>query len=188
MNPETISMITIGVYVSLTLLKLPAAVLSGSVGLFNDSIDTLVDAIFSILILAGMHMKRERTISIGFLMLTIATGCFMLYDAMVCFINPIDLRVNLLTFIPSIITMIVCSMLWALQHRVASYHGSVALIAQSIDSRNHVIAGVGVMIGMTGSLLQFSFLDSIIGFAVALLIIQSAIELSIKFKSPSWNS
>jgi hypothetical protein len=70
--------------------------------------------------------------------------------------------------------------LWTYQRYVGTRSGSVTLITQSVDSRNHVIVAVGVTAGLIASLLQFGLLDTLVGFAVALLILKSAVELAIE--------
>jgi hypothetical protein len=56
----------------------------------------------------------------------------------------------------------------------------VALITQSVDSRNHVIVAASVTVGLVASLLRFPLLDTLVGLAVALLILKSAAELAIE--------
>ena len=48
-------------------------------------------------------------------------------------------------------------MLWSYQRHVGLRSGSVALITQSVDSRNHVIVALGVTAGLIASLLRFAF-------------------------------
>lgn len=48
----------------LAALKLPAGLLSGSVGLLNDATDTLLDGISSLLVYAGLRFDRERTVNV----------------------------------------------------------------------------------------------------------------------------
>jgi hypothetical protein len=49
-QPQTVSQIGLVVHWSLAALKLPAALLSGSVGLLNDATDTLLDGLSSALV------------------------------------------------------------------------------------------------------------------------------------------
>jgi hypothetical protein len=57
---------------------------------------------------------------------------------------------------------------------------NVALITQSIDSRNHVIVAASVTAGLVAALLHFALLDTIVGLAVAILILKSAVELAVE--------
>lgn len=53
------------------------------------------------------------------------------------------------------------------------------MIAQSVDSRNHIIVAGSVAAGLIASLLNFPWLDYVVGLAVAALILKSAVELAI---------
>jgi hypothetical protein len=56
----------------------------------------------------------------------------------------------------------------------------MAFIAESVDSRNHVIVALAVTAGLIASLLHFGLLDMLVGLVVAILILWSAIELAIE--------
>ena len=47
-------------------------------------------------------------------------------------------------------------------------------------SRNHVIIAASVTAGLIGSLLRFPLLDTLVGLAVAVLILKSAVELAVE--------
>ena len=49
-----------------------------------------------------------------------------------------------------------------------------------MDSRNHVIVAAGVTAGLVASLLRFPLLDTLVGLAVAVLILKSAVELAVE--------
>jgi protein-S-isoprenylcysteine O-methyltransferase Ste14 len=53
------------------------------------------------------------------------------------------------------------------------------LIAQSVDSRNHILVAGGVAAGLIASYFQFTLLDQIVGITVAVLILKGAFELLI---------
>lgn len=46
-------------------------------------------------------------------------------------------------------------------------NGLMAFIAESVDSRNHVIVALAVTAGLAASLLRFGLLDMLVGLAVA---------------------
>jgi hypothetical protein len=71
-------------------------------------------------------------------------------------------------------------MLWAYQRYVGLRSGIMALITQSVDSRNHVIVAIGVIAGLVAANLQFPLLDTIVGLAIAVLILKSALELAVE--------
>jgi Co/Zn/Cd efflux system component len=90
------------------------------------------------------------------------------------------------TFLAAILSALVCVVLYAYQRYVGLRSGSLALITQSVDSRNHVIVAIGVTAGLVASLLRFSLLDTLVGLAVAILMLKSAVELLIEL-ARSWD-
>ena len=58
----------------LAAIKLPAGILSGSVALINDAADTLLDALSSLVVYAGIRFNRERGANIVLVLLMLATG------------------------------------------------------------------------------------------------------------------
>jgi hypothetical protein len=89
-------------------------------------------------------------------------------------------EVDWFTFFATILSAFVCLILGFYQRFVGIRNGSLVLIAQSVDSRNHVITALSVSAGLVAALLKFSLLDTLVGLGVALLILKSAIELGIE--------
>jgi Co/Zn/Cd efflux system component len=181
MQPETVSQVAVGAHLVLAALKLPAALLSGSVGLLNDAADTLLDSLASLLVYAGLRFDKERAVNVVLVLLMLGTGGVTLYEAAQRFFIPFKPEVDGFTFAAALVSALVCAGLWAYQRYVGGRSGSVTLITQSVDSRNHVIVAIGVTAGLIASLLQFGLLDTLVGLAVALLILKSAVELAIEF-------
>jgi protein-S-isoprenylcysteine O-methyltransferase Ste14 len=67
--------------------------------------------------------------------------------------------------------------LWLYQKYCGLKHSSVPLIAQSVDSRNHVIVAGGVGAGLFAAWFDLLLLDRLVGLAVAVLILKAAGEL-----------
>lgn len=178
--PSNVSKITLGVHLGLATLKLPAALLSGSVGLLNDATDTLLDALSSLLVYFGIRFEKEQAVNIVLVMMMLATGLLTLYEAGRRFFVPFETDVDWFAFLAAILSALVCLALWAYQRYVGLRSGIMALITQSVDSRNHVIVAASVTTGLVASLLRFSLLDTLVGVGVALLILKSAIELAVE--------
>jgi hypothetical protein len=180
LQPQTVSKVTLGAHLGLAALKLPAGVLSGSVALINDAVDTLLDALSSLLVYVGIRSNKERAVNVVLVLLMLATGSFTFYEAVRRFFVPFELTVDWLAFLAAILSAPVCLMLWAYQRYVGLHSGVMALITQSIDSRNHVIVAIGVIAGLVAAYLQFTLLDTLVGLAIALLILKSALELALE--------
>ena len=179
-QPQTVSQVSLGVHLGLAALKLPAGLLSGSVGLINDATDTLLDGLSSLLVYAGLRFDKERAVNVVLVLVMLITGGFTFYEAVRRFFAPFEPQVDWFTFLATILSALICAMLWTYQRFVGLRSGSVALITQSVDSRNHVIVAGSVTAGLIASLLRFPLLDTLVGLGVAALILKSAIELGIE--------
>jgi len=180
LQPQTVSKVTAGVHWGLAALKLPAGLLSGSVGLLNDATDTLLDGLSSLLVYFGIHFDKERAVNIVLVVLMLATGVLTLCEAGRRFFVPVEPKVDWFAFLAVILSAFVCLALWAYQRYVGLRSGIMTLITQSVDSRNHVIVATGVATGLVASLLRLPMLDTLVGLGVALLILKSAVELAVE--------
>ena len=179
-QPKTVSKISLGVHLALAAIKLPAGYLSGSVGLVNDALDTLLDGLSSLLVYFGIRFNRERRVNVLLVALMLLTGGFTFYEAVRRFFAPIEPDVDWFTFLAAILSAVVCGVLWVYQRMIGVRSANMALITQSIDSRNHVIVGISVLAGLIASQLDFPLLDTVVGLAVAALILKSALELGME--------
>jgi len=180
LQPQTVAQVSLAVHLGLAALKLPAGLLSGSVGLLNDAADTLLDGLSSLLVYAGMRFDKERVVSVVLVLLMLVTGGFTFYEAVRRFFVPFEPEVDWFTFLATILSALVCLVLYFYQRFVGLRGGSMALITQSVDSRNHVIVAASVTAGLIASLLRFPLLDTLVGLAVAVLILKSAVELAVE--------
>lgn len=178
--PATVSRVTLGVHLGLAALKLPAALLSGSVGLLNDAIDTLLDGLASLLVYLGIRFRKKRAVNVVLVILMLASGLLTLYEAGRRFFVPAEPAADWFAFLAAILSGLVCLVLWAYQRYVGLRSGIMALITQSVDSRNHVIVAASVTAGLIASLLRFPLLDTLVGLGVALMILKSSIELTVE--------
>lgn len=178
-NPQTVSKITLLVHFVLAAVKMPAALLSGSVGLLNDALDTLMDGISSLFVFFGVRSGRERQASYILLVFMGITGLYSLYEAISRFIHPVSLQGDIGTFIAVSISAGLCALLWVYQKYSGLRHSCIPLIAQSIDSRNHIIVAGGVAAGLIAARFDILLLDQIVGMVVAILILKGAVELLI---------
>ncbi|MHA1360917.1 MAG: hypothetical protein ACTSRC_22580 [Candidatus Helarchaeota archaeon] len=88
MQPQTVSQVGLAVHWGLAALKLPAALLSGSVGLLNDGLDTLLDGFSSLLVYFGIRLNKERAVNVVLVLLMLGTGGFTFYEAVRRFFVP----------------------------------------------------------------------------------------------------
>jgi hypothetical protein len=176
-KPETVSKTSIGVHFFLAAVKIPAAYISGSIGLLNDGIDTLLDAVSSIFVYFGLKFNRERLVNLFLTLLMLLVASLTMYQSAHRFLEPYSPDVDWFTFTATILSAVICALLYFYQGFVGSRTGSISLITQSIDSRNHVIVAASVTAGLIGSLTGYEMVDTLVGFSVSVLIMKSAIEL-----------
>ncbi|MBN2257176.1 MAG: cation transporter [Anaerolineaceae bacterium] len=180
LQPKTVSKVGVAVHLALAAIKLPAALLSGSIGLFNDSADTLLDGVSSLMVYYGIRFNRERIVNIVLVLMMLLTGSIGMFKAVQRFFIPQEPVTDWFTFFASILSALVCLGLGFYQRYVGLKSGSMALITQSIDSRNHVIVAATVISGLIASALHFTLLDTLVGVFVAGLILKSGIDLAIE--------
>jgi Co/Zn/Cd efflux system component len=180
LQPENVSKAAVAVHFALTAIKLPAAILSGSIGLFNDSADTVLDGLSSLMVYFGLRFNKERLANMILVGLMLLTGSFGFYEAVKRFFIPQEPAVSWFTFFSSALSGLVCIGLGFYQRYIGLKSGSMALITQSIDSRNHVIVAASVISGLIASRLQFTLIDTIVGVCIGALILKSGIELAIE--------
>jgi hypothetical protein len=178
LHPETVSVVGVGVHFALAALKLGAAAVSGSIGLLSDGTDTLLDGLSSVLVFLGLKFDKERYVNVVLVVLMLGVGLSLIIEAVHRLLQPFQPRVDLLSFGAAIASGVVCLLLGQYQQYVGVRSGSLSLVSQSVDSRNHVIVAGGVLAGLVAAALNFGLLDVIVGLAVAVLIIKSALELA----------
>jgi hypothetical protein len=175
-RPEAVSRVTVAVHFALAAVKLPAAILSGSSGLLNDSIDTLLDGLSSILVYFGVRLRKERAANIFLVVLMLATGILTMIESARRLVLPHAPEADLIAFLAVLVSAFVCLFLGLYQRYAGLQSGNLALITQSVDSRNHVLVAVGVAAGLVAALLHFPLLDAVVGILVAALILRSGLD------------
>lgn len=178
--PETVSIIGVGVHFVLAALKLAAGVASGSMGLLSDGTDTLLDGLSSVLVYLGLKFDKERYVNVVLVLLMMVVGVSLTVEVIRRLLQPVQPEVDLLSFAAALVSAVICLGLGQYQRYVGARSGSLALISQSIDSRNHVVVAVGVAAGLVAALLDFFLLDTLVGLAVAILILKSAYGIGIE--------
>ncbi len=164
-DPRRVSLVTLVIHFVLAALKLPAALLSGSVGLLNDALDTLMDGISSIVVFFGFRFNRERLASIVLVVFMLVTGGFTFYEVVARIIRPTATNSDPFAFAAMLVSALVCALLWAYAKFAGLRCGSMALITQSVGSRNHVLVALSVAAALVSNLLEFPLLDRITGAA-----------------------
>ena len=178
LRPVTAATTTLGIQVAITAIKVPAALLSRSAAELNDAAEEVVDVIGSIIVSVGVRVGRERVASFVVVALMLGTGCFTLAIALRRFFVPFTPTVSWYPLTVAVISVPVYVLRSAYERSAGQRGDSVALISQSVDSRNHALASLAVTVGLVAVGLQVTAVDTVIGLALALTILRSGVSLA----------
>jgi len=181
LTPQATARVTLIVHLVLAAVKLPAGLISGSVGLMNDALDTLMDGISSLLVFFGIKYDKEKSANIILILLMFITGGMACYQVIRKIFLPFEPHIDWFTFFAVIFSGIVAYGLMLYQKYVGSKKESFSLITQSVDSRNHVIVAGSVLGGLIAAALNFVWIDIAVGMFVSFLILKGAVEILIDF-------
>ena len=167
----------------LAVLKLFTGFTSGSVGLIADGADAAIDTVSASLVWIGMKMKRELLGTVIILIMMFVTGISIGYESAISILEAVSgtllaMARPYLVVLTESIALIFAIILFLYQRFVGKRFGSLSLISQSVDSKNHIYIALSVIIGAILSTLGIHFLDAFIGGFVALKILLDAVGLS----------
>ncbi len=167
----------------LATLKLFSGFFSGSIGLLADGADAAVDTVSAAIVWLGMRIKRENLGTLIVLLMMFITGISVGYDSITSLIEAfhgtlLALAMPYLVILTEIIALIVAVFLFSYQRFVGKRNGSLALISQSVDSKNHIYVAAAVIIGAIFSIFGIHFVDALIGGFVAVKILIDGLGLS----------
>ena len=173
---------TVG-YVLLSAIKLFVGVLSGSVGLVADGSDTAVDTVASALVWVGIKFKREIIGTIIIIALMFLTAAVLLFDSFSSIFQNIrgvfePMSMPYVVIVVELFAMVVLLVTSLYQRFVGRRSQSLALISQSIDSKNSIYSAGAVIVGAVFSIFGFYWVDAFVGGVIAIRISLDGIDLS----------
>ena len=182
-NPSAAARNTVTIDFFLALLKLFSGVFSGSVGLLADGADAAIDTVSAAVVWFGMRIKRENLGTLIVLLMMFVTGISVGYDSLISIVEAFfgalsPLAMPHLVILTEIIALIVAAFLFLYQRFVGKRSGNLALISQSVDSKNHIYVAIAVITGALFSIFGINYVDALIGGFVAMRILIDGIRLS----------
>ena len=167
----------------LAVLKLFTGFISGSVGLTADGADAAIDTVSASVVWLGMKMKRELLGTVIILIMMFITGISIGYESATSILEAIKGTLSAiispyLVVLTESIALIFAIILFIYQRFIGKRNGSLSLISQSVDSKNHIYVALTVIIGAILSTRGIHFLDALIGGFVASKILFDAVDLS----------
>ena len=167
----------------LAVMKLVVGLLSGSVGLLGDGADATVDTASAFVVWVGVRTKREAlgTFVVAAMMLT--TACTIGYDSATKLVGAAEGRVlpisdPYLVIAVEVVGFVSAVFLHLYQRGAGRKNGSLTLISQSVDSRNHIFVSSAVIIGAAFSIMGVLFVDAAIGAFIAVRFAWDGVGLS----------
>lgn len=177
LNPKYSPIGSLIVHFVIGILKLMGFFFTGSVGLLGDGLDSSVDALSSIVVSIAMKNKKEKQASYLLILLMCGSGLMIIYESTVSLLNPEPLSNGIFGIIVTSISIIFCFFLYLYQRVVGYFKRNLTVLAQSEDSKNHVIVGFLVLVGVILGSYKLDIVDSIVGVLIGLLILRGSYEL-----------
>ncbi len=182
MSPAGAARNTVIIDFFLAVMKLAAGFVSGSVALIADGADAAIDTTSAVVVWVGIRFKREHLGTLIITLMMFLTGLTVGYesattllDAVASTIKPISN--SLLVIGVELVALTAAVILSIYQRYVGKMNGGLALISQSIDSKNHIYVAGAVIIGAVFSLLGIHSVDALIGAYIAVHILKDSFGL-----------
>jgi len=167
----------------LAIMKLSAGFFSNSVGLIADGADAATDTVSASVVWAGVKFKKELAGTLIIILMMFITASSVGYESITKIIETLTVTMQpilmpYLIIIVEGIALTAAVILHFYQRYVGKNNGSLALISQSIDSKNHIYVAGAVIIGAIFSIFGIYFVDALIGAFVASRILMDGFSLS----------
>lgn len=191
MTTRRVSIVALIANAVLFVLKLWGFLMSGSVALFSDAMNSLLDIASSTGVLVSVQVARKapdrehpfghsRAEPIaGFVIAVVACvlGVEVIQESILKFIRPHGHEINNWLFGILGIAILSKLILSTWLRRIGRRERSPALIASSVDSRNDVFSSVAALIGVSGAALGFNRADEVAGLAVGILMLWGGVTV-----------
>jgi Co/Zn/Cd efflux system component/predicted transcriptional regulator len=183
LSPAAAARNTVVVDLFLAAIKLVAGLFSGSVGLLADGVDSIIDTISASAVWIGMKVRKELLGALVIILTMFVGGISIGYDSVTTVWGAINGVMTLMTMpylviVIEGIALVSSTSLLLYQRLVGKRNGSLALISQSVDSKNHVYVAAAVIVGAIFAIFGIPFLDALVGAFVAVRILIDATGLS----------
>ncbi|KAF0152390.1 MAG: cation transporter [Ignavibacteria bacterium] len=176
----------------LFLIKAVVGVISNSIAVIGEALNSFTDVLVSIGIKIAVRMSREKPDSkhqfghnaaqplAAFILSVFAfvVGVNIIEESIKRFIEPKEINTIPAVYVVLIITIISKIILNRYQVKVAKMFNSPAIRAASVDSTNDVLASSIALLGIIGASFNYNYLDSAAGIMVALFIFKSGYEVA----------
>jgi cation diffusion facilitator family transporter len=192
MQQKKATILNLIVNIFLFLLKLVAGILSKSIAIISDAINSFTDIITSIIIWYSVKLSRKKADNdhpyghhraqpiAGLIVAVIALilGFEVIKSSIERFFFDGIIVINYYSYIALIIAVLTKFLLAAYLIAIGKKERSPALKAAGIDSRNDVLSSLVALIGIIGYSFGLNYLDAIAGILIGLIIIKFSIDIA----------
>jgi Co/Zn/Cd efflux system component len=166
----------------LSVMKLTSGFFGGSIGLISDGTDSSVDTVSASVAWVGMKLKKESLGALITILLMFVAGISVGYDSITAILAALQAKASLITGPYLVIgvegiALAVAAILFFYQRFTGKRNGSLSLISQSVDSKNHIYVAAMVITGAVFSIFGIPLVDALVGAFVAARILIDAVGL-----------
>jgi hypothetical protein len=184
-HPSISPLLSLVIHFFLGIMKLMGFFLTGSVSLLGDGLDSLMDGFSSIIVGLAMKIRKEKQATYLLLLLMIITGITILYQGVERLLHPAALEEGVLAITIALVSIMLCGVLYFYQRFSGYYNKSLAVLAQSEDSKNHVFNAILVLIAILASFGDIFIVDGLVGCFIGYIILRGAYEIYVDLKAQS---
>jgi cation diffusion facilitator family transporter len=184
--------LTLAANIFLFIIKVAAGIISNSIAVISDALNSLTDIISSGAIIYSVRVSLQKPdedhqfghnaaqpLSVFLIALfTALLSINLIEESVKRIISPVRINVVPPVYIILIITVITKFLLNRYQTAVGKTHKSPAIKATAIDSRNDVLTSSLSLLGIFGVQMGFRYLDGVAGILIALFIFRSAYSMA----------
>ncbi len=184
--------LSLAVNIFLFIIKAIAGIISNSIAVISDAINSLTDIISSAAIMYSVKVSLKtpdedhqfghnaaQPIAVFLIALfTAIVGINLIEESIKRILTPYDTNITPLVYIILIVTITTKLILTKYQSGIGNKYNSPAMRASSIDSLNDVLASSLSIIGLIGVQLGLNYIDGISGILIALFVFRSGYQIA----------
>lgn len=174
-----------------TLLKAVFGIMSNSLSMIADSVHSLFDSTSNVVGIIAIqlaskppdgdhpygHRKYETIATLFIALLLMITAFEIVETAFRRLMNPSTPDIITVTYAVMVLTMVINFFVARYEHRAGRRLGSSILVADSLHTRSDIFASLSVLFSFVAVSLGYPMLDSLVAFAIVILISKTALSI-----------
>ncbi|MGM5482299.1 MAG: cation diffusion facilitator family transporter [Nanobdellota archaeon] len=191
MNKDTVSIAGLIENIFLFIFKLIVGILSKSTSILAEAAHSGTDIVSSAITYIGIkiskkpvdeqhpygHHKYEVLFGFFISLFIFAAGAYIIYQAIINLINPVEVTVNALAMGVMVFSAIVNAGMSTWKIKTGKRENSLALVADGAHDKIDVFTSLGVLLGLVLTKWVWIYADSVVAILVGLYILKESIEL-----------